>query len=82
MVGPAADLPGVALYSTPTSYWASLAASHDVNALPCPAVPDMIEWLQTTGPDGDYNIVLDSVLRMETGLSLANCNFWDRVGYN
>ena len=60
-------------------YWSSMADHGNPNLSGC---PDVIEWPENTGADGDYNIVLDFVLRTETGLSETQCDFWDTIGYN
>ena len=63
-------------------YWSSLAATGDVNGRGCAGVPGLIEWAENTGPEGDYDIVLDSHLAMEEGLYRGSCDFWDQIGYN
>jgi carboxylesterase type B len=60
-------------------YWSSMAIHGDPNLSAC---DNVIEWPENTGMNGDFNIAFDSELRTETGLSEAQCDFWDSIGYN
>ncbi len=60
-------------------YWASMARYGNPNQSGC---ANMIQWPENTGVNSDFNIVFDFGLRIESGLSQAQCDFWDTVGYD